>query len=327
MKSLLLIFFLLLNTVVEAQKPHIVYTDSSRIESRLYPGGKEIKEIITAKNLVYYRFYRNNQARATTTSTYTKTERVIGITKEYDDQGKLLYSIDHEHGKWIVANAQVDPYYSLRQQVKAKADRLIAAMYGQYFLTHNVVWNVRSSAIYNEAIGGDWTDFFGLKPTKFLFRYDVKLDREHVYPELIEFALDAQGNFIADDYEEIYGFEPLLTFPMKGFDLLYRNALETARNISKAKGPLSTGFLKWEKVKSPFLYTYGLYTGQFRFYVPLKTGVQKDLHPKGRSRVTEYYDVYSFNPWTGAFTGTQQMESVHEWEERSGFSSGLRPRR
>lgn len=326
MKTLLIIF-ILLNLPAAAQKLHVVHTDSSRIESRLYPGGKEVKEIITGKNLVYYWFYRNNQARVTTTSTYTKTDRVIGITKEYDDDGRLLYSIDHDHGKWIVANVQIDPYYFLRQQMKAKTDLLIAAMYGYCFLTHNVIWNVRSSTICNEAICGNWTDIFGQRPIKFTFRYDVKLDPEHVYPELIEFALDAQGNFITDDYEDVYGFEPLSIFPVKGFELVYRKALVTAQKASKVRGSLSTGFLKWEKVKSPFLYTYGLYTGQFRFYVPIKTGVQRDLHPKGRSRVTEYYNVYSFNPWTGAFAGKQQMESVHEWEERSGFSSGLRPRR
>jgi hypothetical protein len=327
MKSLLTLFLVLFNLVASAQKLTVVRTDSSRIESRVYPGGKEVKEFIKSKDRVNYRFYRDNQAKATTTSTYTKAGRAIGITREYSDEGKLLYSVDHDNGRWIIATAVVDPYQGLRQQIKQKADQLIAAVYGQYFLLHNAVWNVRSSAMYNEAIGGDWTDVFAQPPTKFLLRYDVKLDREHVYPELIEFALDAQGNFITDDYGDVYGFEQLLIFPVEGFGLSYRTALEATQKYSGVKSSLLNGFLKWEKVKSPFLYTYGLYTGQFRFYVPVKTGVQKDLHPKGRSRVTEYYDVYSFNPWTGAFTGKQQMESIHEWEERSGFSSGLRPRR
>ena len=327
MKPLLTVFLLLLSLVVEAQKPHVIHTDSSRIESRLYPGGREVKEIIAAKDLVYYRFYRNNQARATTISTYTKTGRVFGVTKEYSDQGKLLYSIDHDRGKWIIASALVDPFYALRQRMKIIADRLIATMYGQDFLLHNTVWNVRESSMYSSIAGGNWTDFFEEVPVRFLFRYDVKLDREHVYPELIEFELDIQGNFITNDSEEVYGFEKFSGFPMNRFSLVYRTALETVRKNSGVRDSLLTGLLKWEKVKSPFLHTGGLYTGQFRFYVSVETGTRKDLHPKGRSRVTVYYDVYSFNPWTGAFLGKQPMETVNEWEENSGFSSGLRPRR
>lgn len=327
MKVLATILLILLNLTVFSQKPHITYTDSSRIETRFYPSGKEVNEFITARNIVYWRFHRDNLPKPTTTSAYAKDRRAIGVTKEYDNQGRLLYSVDHDRGLWIVANAQIDPYYQLRQQTKAKADRLIASMYGQYFLVNNVIWNVQASYIHTSVTGGNWTDFLGGEPIEFLFRYDVKLDKKHVYPELIEFTLDAKGNFVADDYEEVYGFEQVLTFPMNGFGLTYKRALEIAQKKSGLKGALSNGFLEWEKVKPPFLYSYGLFTGQFRFCVPIKTGTRKDLHPKGRSRVTEYYDVYTFNPWTGILIGMQQMESVHEWEERSGFSSGLRPRR
>lgn len=59
--------------------------------------------------------------------------------------------------------------------------------------------------------------------------------------------------------------------------------------------------------------------------MPIKTGTVADLHPKDRSSVTDRFDVYVFDPWTGSFIGKKKMQAVRSWEERSGNSTGLVP--
>jgi hypothetical protein len=327
MKSLLTACFLFATVAGWAQAPTIVRTDSSRIVSRLYPGGKEVKEWVTGKDRVHYRFYRDNRTTVTTTSTYTKAGRPVGTTREYDDHGTLRYAIDHDHGQWLVPDPRAYPDYALLAHIKAKADRLVAAVYGQRFLHQYAVWNVWGSAVYHGTLGGNWTDVLAETPTQFLVRYDIHLDDAHVYPELIELKLDTDGNFMPEESDEVYGFERLNTFPAHGMDLVYGEALATAKKKSGATSQPLTGFLAWERIQDALWQPPGLYNGQCRFYVPVRTSTRKDLHPKGRSRITTYFDVYCFNPWTGAFVGKQPMEAVKEWEANSGFSSGLRPRR
>ena len=76
--------------------------------------------------------------------------------------------------------------------------------------------------------------------------------------------------------------------------------------------------MKWENFKKPTLYNK-----RFRFYVPIKTGTVADLHPKGRSSVTDRFDVYVFDHWTGSFIGKKKMKAVQSWGEHSGNSTDL----
>ena len=320
MKPLFTAFLLVSGFSGWAQKPRIVKTDSSRIETTWYTAGKQVREIITAKDRVHYQFYRNHNRTATTRATYTKTWRPIGLTKEYDEQGHLLYTIDHDRGSWRAVQPKSYPFYDLQSAMKRKADTYIAALYGRSFLAKNAVWNVQESYLYNEGESGAWTEPMASKPVQFLFRYDVKLDGEHVYPQLIEFKLDAQGNFIPNESEEVYGFEQRRPVPANGFELVYSRAMETAKKKSGVRDQPLAGLMKWESWKKP-----SLYNGQFRFYVTVKTGSHQELHPKGRSRVTDYFDVYSFSPWNGAFLERKKMEASREWEKNSGSSYGLRP--
>jgi hypothetical protein len=209
MKLLLTALLFLPRAALWAQQPQVMLTDSSRIETRWYPGGREVQEILTRKDRVHYRFYRNNRAQATTTSTYTKAERAVGITREYFDDGRLRYAIDHDRGRVVVAHEPVDAHQALRHAMKARADRFVAARYGDHFLRYQAVWNVRSTYLFNTVTGGGWTDRFGERPHTFKFCYDVKLDPAHVYPELLVFALDTLGRLIPDEFEfeEAYGFE------------------------------------------------------------------------------------------------------------------------
>ena len=246
MKVSLIVILVLASLITFAQKPSLIKTDSSTIESQVYPGGRQVKEIVANRDVVYYRFYRNNTSQVTSTATYNKAGQTIGVSKEYAADGQLLYSIDHDYGSWSVVNKGTYPFYNLQQQMKHKADELIAAMYGQAFLKNHVIWNVRGSYIYNQTESGDWTDSFSSKPTKFLFRYDVKLDKAHIYKELIQFELDQTGKFIPNEFEAISGFEKLLQAPAKGFGLSYKAAIETAKQKSGIRNQQLHGFLKWD---------------------------------------------------------------------------------
>jgi len=124
----------LLPGVGRAQAVRVRLTDSSRIETRLYPAGREEKEFLRGKDVVYWRFYRHNTAQVTSTETLTKAGRATGQWTEYDEHGKLVYSVDRDHGTWRVASRTAYPFFALQRRVKAHADRLIAAVYGQPFL-------------------------------------------------------------------------------------------------------------------------------------------------------------------------------------------------
>lgn len=132
--------------------------------------------------------------------------------------------------------------------------------------------------------------------------------------------LDADSRFIPNEFEEVFGFEKRPQVPAPKFALAYRSAIETTRKKSGVRNRLLSGFLRWESFKKPTLYD-----GRFRFYVPIKTGTVADFHPKDRSSVTDRFDVYVFDPWTGSFIGKKKMKTIRSWEEHSGNSTGLVP--
>ena len=321
MKALFFAIFFVASLGLRAQQLRVVRTDSSRIETREFTFGKSVREIITAQDRVYSRFYAHHNRTATSTATYTKAGALIGLVNHYDEQGNLLYAIDHDHGIWRAVQLASYPFYDLQVAMQRKADAYLAAMYGPAFLAKNAAWNIDASYVSNDGAAGPWTRPLAGKPVRFLFSYDVKLDT-HVYPELIRFELDDQGNFIPEEGEEVWGFEQRYPVPTNGFELVYRKAMETAKKKSGARNKRLIGLIHWERMKQP-----NPYNGQFRFYVAVKTGAYRELHPNGRSRVTDYYDVYSFSPWTGDFLEKKKMETFREWEKNSGSSYGLRPSR
>jgi hypothetical protein len=312
-----LAFVLSLVATSQAQPAQVRQTDSSRLETRLYPGGREVKEILRRKDLVYWRFYRNNGPQVTTTATYNKAGRTIGLWTEYDDHGQVQYVIDCDRGTWQVAQLNAYPFFALQQRLKARADSLLAATYGPQFVQQHLVWNVLGSAIYNAQESGNWTDQFRSPPTQFLFRYDVKLDAQHVYPDLIEFKLNARGQLAPNSATYALGLERQHPRTAKGFNLRYEAAMQLVAHRNGALRQSLAGFLTWEKLPKANGY------GHFRFYVPVPTGSTKDLHPAGRSQVIYHFNVYVFDPWTGALLTQKKMKSIQGWEANSGSSSGL----
>lgn len=307
---------------VEMYRPDTLKIDTLTFVREKYPNVRLVKTFTKNRNIVLYDYYYNGTTQLESTFTYDTLEKPIGITKKYSEKGVLEYSQDYDNGEWIVYNKKEYPFYDLQNKMKVKADSLISKMYGQSFLKNNTVWSVGGSYIYNETESGNWTDKFKKKPTKFLFRYDVKLDKDNRYDDLIEFELDANGNYIPNEYEAIFGFENVPDNLKGSFKLTFEYAIKQAKQLGLIENDTTkaVGILRWENFKKP-----ELINGQFRFYVTISTKTIENIVPNGRSSRTTKYEVYSFNPWTGEFIEKKKMKSIYSWEKMSGSSTGLIP--
>ncbi len=269
-----------------------------------------------------YDYYYNGTTQIKKTSIYDTLEKQIGITELYNEKGVLEYSQDNNKGDWNVYNKKEYPFYDLQNKMKVIADSLVSKMYGYSFLKNNTVWSVGGSYIYNETESGNWVDKFKKKPTKFLFRYDVNIDKSNRYNDLIEFELDANGNFIPNEYEEIFGFENVPDSLKGGFKLTFEEAMNQSKQLGLTENDTTkaVGVLRWENLKKP-----ALINGQFRFYIIIKTETVENVAQNGRSSRITKYEVYSFNPWIGKFVEKKKMKSIYSWEKMSGSSTGLMP--
>ena len=302
--------------------PDTLRLDSLMLVREKYPNVRLIKTFQKDKNVVFYEYYYNETTQLESTSTYDTLERPIGITKQYTDKGVLEYTQDYNNGEWIVYDKKNYPFYELQNKMKIKADSLVSKMYGHSFLVNNTVWSVSGSYIYNDNESGNWTDKFQKKPTKFLFRYDVKLDNENKYDDLIVFELDDKGNFLPNEYEEVFGFENVPDKLKDSFKLKYSDALLKAKSLGLTENDTTkaVGLLRWENFKKR-----NIINGQFRFYITIRTKTTENLVPNGRSSRSTKYEVYSFNPWTGDFIEKKKMKSIYSWEQMSGSGTGLIP--
>lgn len=307
---------------VEMYKPDTLRLDTLTLVREKYPNVRVIKTFTKDRNIVFYDYYYNGTTQLESTFTYDTLKKPIGVTKQYTKNGVLEYSQDYDKGEWVVFSKSEYPYYDLQSKMKVMADSLVSKMYGYSFFKNNVVWSVSGSYIYNEKESGRWTDKFKNKPTKFLFRYDVKLDENHKYEDLIEFELDSNGIFIPNQYEEIFGFENVPDNLKGGFRLTYDDAITKSKQLGLSENDTirAVGLLRWENFKKP-----ELINGQFRFYVIIKTETIENIVPDGRSSRITKYDVYSFNPWTGEFIEKKKMKSVYSWRKMSGSGTGLIP--
>lgn len=315
---------LLAPITIWAQTDFEIQTDSSVIETKYFKDFNYIGEFNRLKNKTktYYRQYFYDTKKLQEECIFGEDGYHIGVSKVYSQKGNLISKIDHDKGVWMTVDEAEYPFYNLQNNMKIMADSLISKMYGSSFLKNNTIWSIDGSAIYNEKESGDWDDKFMEKPTKFLFRYDVLLDKDHRYSDLIEFKLDSSGNFIPSQYESIFGFENVPDNLKGSFKLTFEDAIRQAKQLGLTENDTTKAFgiLRWENFKKP-----ELINGQFRFYVSIRTKTIENIVPNGRSSRTTKYEVYSFNPWTGVFIEKKKKKSIYSWEKVSGSSTGLIP--
>ncbi|RYX83151.1 hypothetical protein EON73_03970 [bacterium] len=305
-----------------AQENNKIETDTSIVETMYHPNFNSIKIFneLKDKSKMYYTELYLDSKKIKEQGIFTGNN-AAGVWKEFFQDGKLKRVIDYNKGIITYFDKKTFPFLGLQNLFKLKGDSIIKKNYSQDFFDKNIVWSLGNSYIYNGDESGNWTDEFKKEPTKFLLRYNVKLDGR-TYKDRIEFEINSEGQVIPNDYENIYGFEQLPKNSSKTFELNREKAIGIAKQkgLQETDSTKAESLLSWENSKSK-----NIYNGRFRFYVLIKTATIKGIKTAGRSSIINKFDVYVFNPWTAEFVEKRKMKAIHSWEEMSGTSTGLLP--
>jgi hypothetical protein len=311
----------------------IIETDSSTIEIIRNSVYRCYEETYKSKDSIWWNVtYIDDTTQLHTEGWKNKSGKYLGIWKEFNRQGELMYTWNHVTGECDI-NKSLYPYHDLLEKMKFKADSIIISAYSMEFFEKHVKFNYECNAYlgHNETYStgtfwindylGSWTEPLKGKPNTFMFRYDIQYDSGELFSRGIELELDSIGNYIPDEDK---GFERLSDNSPKVISVDKTNILQTIRKNGFEISDTATFFcfLTWESFKKN-----EFFNGQYKYYVAVKIDEIKEINENenGRSRVTEKFKVYSFNPWTGEYIETKKMKSVREWEKLSGFSTGLMP--
>jgi len=334
-----IIFFLSFAQSVFAQSSpfrETFKTDSSSVEiirNSLY---KIYEERFNNKDSIWYSIhFIKDTTQLYTEGWMTQKRKRLGLWKEYNDEGTLMYTRDYEKGTCVV-NQQEYPYHNLLQQMKAKADALIIKTYSKHFFEQHVVFNfncyaykgkwvmLRDSIPYfSQSYRGSWTEPMSEKPNSFLFRYQVHLSKKDEHWVELGIVLDSSGNYVpsSDDRWNNYGFEKT-TSAQQSFKISKTKAAQIAQKqgLILSDTAVISEYLTWKNFKQKTFYN-----GQFRYYLTeltSKTPYTKGAYRKG---IIFRFNVYIFNPWNGEFIEKKKMKSRREWGKHSGHRTGLMP--
>ncbi|MBO0321492.1 hypothetical protein J0X14_04215 [Muricauda sp. CAU 1633] len=290
-----------------------IETDSSNIEIIRNSVYHIYEEAYKNKDSVWYSVhFIKDTTRLNTEGWRTKDDKYLGVWKEYNFDKELMYIRDYDNATCEI-NKDLYPFYDLLEKMKLKADSLIISTYSKEFFERHVRFDFNCATYDQEGYVGSWVEPIERKPTKFLFRYQVKLNASECYDEMIGIELDENGEYIPNEgFWNNYGFE-MVNSNSKTFKIDKNKAIEIAKSKGLQTNDLSkvSEFLKWEKFKKP-----EFYNGQFRYYITEFTDEIKDIKTKGRSRIIYKYNVYSFDPWTGEFIEKKRMKRVREWGKK-----------
>lgn len=339
MKNLLFISFFLCFTTSFGQAPfkEEIETDSSNIEIIRNSVYRIYTETFKNKDLVWYNVtYIDDTTQLNTEGWKLKSGRQLGIWKEYDRQGNLLFTQNHDKHICVV-NSKLFPYHNILERMKQIADKRIIAAYGEEFMDKHITFDFDCYAynkyktkfgccedsMWTEDYLGSWTEPMASKPNSFLFRYEVRLNPSD--EEFIELGicLDSNGKYVPseDDLTNNYGFE-LVKTQKRNFTIDKAKAIELARKVGlkETDSKKIDEFLFWENFRKQ-----KYFNGQFRYYITELIEQKQYNQSKNRQAFINRYIVYVFNPWTGEFVEKKRMQSRREWEDGHGLSTGLIP--
>jgi len=320
--SLIVLYLLVCNPAFSQFSEEKIETDSSNISiirNSLY---LVYNEEYKHKDLIWRSVrYINDTTKLLHEGWATKDWRYLGTWNEYLIDGTLVYRVDYDKGTWFV-NEKIFPYHNILEKMKLVADSLILSVYGQDFYNNHLRFAFNCGAYDDAGYVGNWLEPFERKPTEYSFKYDIKLDSNEYYQNMIGISIDQNGNYIIeDDVYNNFGFENVQIT-----DKVFRINKRLAVEKSKENGLILTdssevsGFLRWEKNKSKTFYS-----GSFKYYITELYDIIKDIKENERSRITYRFYVYSFDPWTGDFLEKKKMKKIAEWEKYSGSTSGFIP--
>jgi len=168
-------FFLILIIPKAQWSKEVIETDSSTIEIirnsvyRIYQENYKVGD--SAWRSVSF---IKDTTRLVTEGWKKKSGARLGIWREYDFKGRLMFTRDYDNAVCEI-NKELYPYHEILVKMKKKADSLIISTYSQVFFDEHVRFDFNCSAYDQDGYVGDWTEPMKRKPTKFLFRYQVRL--------------------------------------------------------------------------------------------------------------------------------------------------------
>ena len=251
----------------------------------------------------------------------TKDRKNLGIWREHNFDGELMYTRDYENATCVV-NEKLYPYHDLLKKMKLKADSLIISTYSQEFFDNHVRFNFNCYAYDKQGYIGSWTEPMEREPTQFLFRYSVKIGDSEWFPERIGIKLDSDGNYLVSrDFWNNYGFENVKA-QRKTFQLDKLKAIEIAKlhGLRTTEPDKLSEFLKWEKFKQG-----RFFDGLFKYYLAELTDEERDIKENAWSTIVYKYNVYSFTPWTAEFIEKKKMKRVRRWDSDDEIFSDFIP--
>ncbi len=276
------------------------------IEPPFFDNARLIKTIEKGKNIIYFDWYFSGTKQLRRTAIFDTLGKSVGMEYFYSKNGATDYRVDHDKAEWVVFDKGKHPWYDLQVDMKARADSLVSKMYGHEFLVKNAVWNVFQSSMFHNNKYANWVEGdLSRKPKKFMFHYDVRLEGE-LYYDMIEFNLNAAGNFTTKRYLTRPGFEDVPENLKGAFRISFKDAVDKARQLGlQENDPKKISAMVWREEKGK----PALIHGSLRYYLLVVRGVIEHLDTFG-STITTRYDVYSFNPWSGDFIEKKKMKWI-----------------
>lgn len=320
-----LIFLVLLLTSITAFgqfSKQIIKTDSSEIEIIRNSVYRVYEETYTKKDSIWYSVYFiKDTTQLHTEGWKRKNEQYLGVWKEYNIDKQLLYTWDYDNNICEV-NKDLYPYHDVLEKMKLVCDSLIVSIYSKDFFDEHVRFEYHANAYNKGGYVGSWIEPMTDIPSSFLFRYKVRLNKSDQNSVELEIDLDSLGNYVpSSDFWSNKGFENVLSTE-KSFTIDKSKAVETAKlkGLTISDTSEISEFLTWENFRKQTFYN-----GQFRYYITDFTGKEEYNNGEERRGIIYRYDVYTFNPWTGEFIEKKKMKTIREWEDESGFTTGLLP--
>ena len=142
MKNLISIALTFTFTYIFGQKPfrEIIETDSSKIEIVRNSVYRVYQETFKHSDSVWYSVsYIDDTTKLNTEGWKLKSGQQLGIWKEYNRKGDLLYTRNYDKHTCVV-NPKLYPYHQTLENMKTIADSLIVAAYGKEFMEKHIIF-------------------------------------------------------------------------------------------------------------------------------------------------------------------------------------------
>ncbi len=330
-KIVLVLPFCLYVSYVHAQPPfrQIIETDSSKIEIIRNSVYRVYEETYKYKDSVWRSVSFIDDTTQLNTEGWSSKNEYLGVWKEYNRTGQLMYTWDHDQGTCKV-DPKFYPFHNLLEKMKLRADELIIDVYGREFVKEHVKFDYACSAYHGhiEKFGddslwtndylGSWTEPLQGRPNSYTFSYEVRMNKKDKHFIELVISLDSNGKYVTKDN---YGFEKIKSDTKK-----FVINKDKAIFIAKQKGLVVNDsndileFLTWENFRKK-----DFYNGRFVYYISNLRKKESYERSPDRKGIIFRYDVYCFSPWTGEFIEVKKMKSRKEWGGISGHSTGLIP--